>query len=637
MEDLAQFPLSFKYDGKTYRGFGSDFTEISRKQEERERGGAAVIVTLKHTLSGADFRLETCVYEAYGACEWTLYITNNGTETTKRFSEIHAVDMEFEGRDPVIKGIHGDVGKDMYAPYAVVLKEGTVFSKESVSGRPTHGVFPYFNVEYGDGGAFIALGWPGCWRAEASAEGERTHFTGGQLEINTVLNPGETIRTPLVAVVHYSGRNEMNAMNQWRRWFIDCSMVQPDGQPLQPAFAAWSMCQGASAKTMKRIIQGYAAHDVPLDYFWMDAGWYTDPRGNTVEWPQTGTLLVDESRFPDHFASITEEISKTGGKTLLWFEPEVVRIDKETFLKDTPDFEEAWMLGTAMSGTWLEGQLLNLGDEGCRNWLLARISQVIEEGGISVYRQDFNVDPAPVWRACETEDRLGYVENQYVMGYLALWDTLLARFPGLWIDSCASGGGRNDLETMRRAVPLHISDYWDGNPGGYDERQATLLSVRQWLPYIKMWRTDNDMNSLVYTSRSCYASWFMVSINVMSQETPWDTVKMLKKEWEEVSQYFYKDYYPLTPWDNSDSAWRGWEYFDAEQNKGIAQLFRPSASKAETQTIRFYGLRADGQYRISDTDGLFSADLSGKALMEEGLSITLPNPSYAMVIRIQGL
>ena len=145
------------------------------------------------------------------------------------------------------------------------------------------------------------------------------------------------------------------------------------------------------------------------------------------------------------------------------------------------------------------------------------------------------------------------------------------------------------------------------------------------------------MNSLVYTSRSCYASWFMVSINVMSQETPWDTVKMLKKEWEEVSQYFYTDYYPLTPWDNSDSAWRGWEYFDAEQNKGIAQLFRPSASKAETQTIRFYGMRADGQYRISDTDGLFSADLSGKALMEEGLSITLPNPSYAMVIRIQGL
>jgi alpha-galactosidase len=31
--------------------------------------------------------------------------------------------------------------------------------------------------------------------------------------------------------------------------------------------------------------------------------------------------------------------------------------------------------------------------------------------------------------------------------------------PQLRIDSCASGGRRNDLETMRRAVPLWRSDY----------------------------------------------------------------------------------------------------------------------------------------------------------------------------------
>jgi len=50
-------------------------------------------------------------------------------------------------------------------------------------------------------------------------------------------------------------------------------------------------------------------------------------------------------------------------------------------------------------------------------------------------------------------------ENLYVQGYLAYWDGLLQQHPGMLIDSCASGGRRNDLETLRRAVPLLRSDY----------------------------------------------------------------------------------------------------------------------------------------------------------------------------------
>jgi hypothetical protein len=56
-------------------------------------------------------------------------------------------------------------------------------------------------------------------------------------------------------------------------------------------------------------------------------------------------------------------------------------------------------------------------------------------------------------------DRQGMTDNLHVQGYLAYWDALRRRRPNLVIDSCASGGRRNDLETMRRAVPLHPTDY----------------------------------------------------------------------------------------------------------------------------------------------------------------------------------
>ncbi len=633
---LERFPISFQYEGKQYRGFDESFTETNRVQSPKASGGTVTEITLRHTPSGTDFRLETSVYGEYSAYEWTVWITNNGTEPTGLFHDIQAIDMEFKGSNPIMKGISGDLGKDMYSPYEVALEKGITFSRQSTSGRPTHGVFPYFNLEYGNGGSFIAIGWPGCWKAEASSKGTTTRFTGGQYEISTVLAPGETIRTPLVALVKYSGRDELTAMNLWRRWFIDCNMRKVNGENMPPLFTAFTMCDGSSTKTMKRVIQGYADHGVPLDCYWMDAGWYTDAVGNTVSWPQTGTLLIDESRFPDRFASITEEIEKNGGMTLLWFEPEVVRVDKKSFLKNTPDFDADWMLGTAMAGTWLEGQLLDMGNADCREWLLTRIVTILKEGGISIYRQDFNVDPAPVWRNCEGADRIGYVENQYVIGYLAFWDGLLEQMPEIWIDSCASGGGRNDLETMRRGVPSQISDYWDGNDGGYDERQATMMSVMQWLPYIKFWMYG-EVGDLTYRARSCYTQIFPLQVNVMSKDTPWDTVKMLKEEWESISVFFYADFYPLMKWNNADDLWRGYEYFDPDRNAGFAQLFRPEANEDATQTIRFHGLQKESSYRIYDTDGLFDTVLSGRELMEQGLPITLPHPLYAMVIHIQGL
>ncbi len=63
----------------------------------------------------------------------------------------------------------------MYKPYAHDLSADGDFRRESLSGRPSHGVFPYFNLAYGEGGCFVALGWPGCWRLDAHTEKEDAH------------------------------------------------------------------------------------------------------------------------------------------------------------------------------------------------------------------------------------------------------------------------------------------------------------------------------------------------------------------------------------------------------------------------------------------------------------------------------
>ena len=132
-----------------------------------------------------------------------------------------------------------------------------------------------------------------------------------------------------------------------------------------------------------------------------------------------------------------------GIKTIVWFEPE--RVTPGTWLTE---HHPEWILGGKGGG------LLNLGNPAARAWLTDHVDKLMTEQGIDLYRQDFNMDPLALWRGNDAEDRQGITEIHHVEGYLAYWDELLRRHPDMFIDSCASGGRRNDLETMRRAIPL---------------------------------------------------------------------------------------------------------------------------------------------------------------------------------------
>ena len=106
----------------------------------------------------------------------------------------------------------------------------------------------------------------------------------------------------------------------------------------------------------------------------------------------------------------------------------------------------------------LDRRLLDMGNPDALQWCVLNTLQVLERQGIDYYRHDFNVEPLIFWRGNDAPDRQGITEIKDVTGFLRYYDELLRHKPGLLIDNCASGGQRNDLETMRRSVPLWRSD-----------------------------------------------------------------------------------------------------------------------------------------------------------------------------------
>ena len=147
MSNMDTFPLSFKYGSTEYKGFAG-FALEAEAYVEIDRG----IQTTRHYRHPdipALFELVATVYPEESAYEYVVYITNDGDQDTEIFANL-CFEIEFEGNNPVISGIKGDAGGQNYTPYTHDLTARTRYTDTCTSGRPSHGVFPYYNLSYGD-------------------------------------------------------------------------------------------------------------------------------------------------------------------------------------------------------------------------------------------------------------------------------------------------------------------------------------------------------------------------------------------------------------------------------------------------------------------------------------------------------
>lgn len=632
MNDLSQFPITFTYDGTDYRGFGEGFA-VTDRQVTREADGEATVLTVVNPAINAVFEIHGKQYPAYSAYEYYVVIRNESDTDTKVIDNL-MFEVHFAGEQAVLSGIDGDAGSSWYEPYEQKLTQRW-YKKESTSGRPSHGVFPYFNLQHGDGGTFIALGWPGRWKAHFKSDGTDTTVLAGQYDFSSYLKPGESARTPLMAYVEYEGHDEDVATKAWRDWMVDCNMPTiNDGERIPTLLHTLTISDGWNTPMFKLMASEFFRHGIQLDAFWADAGWYYGIGEETVSWPQTGSLRVDTKRFPDRLTGINKLMKSRNGGLILWFEPEVVRLDRTAFLADNPDFKEEWLMGRVSQGTWLEGEIIDLGNPEAVDWILGRVTKVIDDaGGILVYRQDFNCDPADAWIAHESTGRVGMSENQYVCGYLSYWDALLARYPGMFIDSCASGGGRNDLETLRRAVAMQYSDYFDGEitPAHEGMKLGMTTELFKWFPYVKNWVTSSD--SKIYQCRLNYSHALGFRFGDGTEEM-WSLYKQAADEYELIRENFYGDYYALTESSKKLGTWTAWEFYDPARGEGHLQFFRTQGTPTESLTVKLKGLDPDATYSLKDTDGLIDITSTGAELMES-FTVTLTEAPGSSVILVK--
>ena len=657
--DQPALPFSFTLDGKPVGGFPAGWT-VDRRQRQLDDCREELVLTATHPDHGLEVRCVAVRYRDFPAVEWTLHLRQTDTGVCPLVSEVLGLDAEWQHEpkaDFILRSHKGDDHQqgDIYEPWtrnlwprARVELAPTSLSGGEPEGRGSGGAFPFFAVEeagFGDfaarpvrKGFLLAVGWPGRWRAEfLRDEKETLRIRAGQDRTRFRLRPGETARAPLIALLFFIGGDRVRAQNLWRRWMLAHSLPRIEGRLPKPMLEA-STCgfldemTRADEANQIEYIDRYRAANLPITHWWMDAGWYPCEVDGKRRWPKTGTWEPDRSRFPRGLRAIADHAHADGIQTIVWFEPE--RVAGGTWLRTQ---RPQWLLarldqkefppGDTTAEAARQNHLLDLGDPEALGWLTDHVAKLIDSEGIDVYRQDFNFNPLAYWRDNDPPGREGLTENHHVTGYLAFWDALRQRYPNVLIDSCASGGRRNDLETLRRGVALHPTDY------RYDDlpvKQCLRHSLFGWMPFFGGPVLPLDRVDAV-AFRSTMGLSTVVGFD-LRQTHDLDLLRKLMAEWHAVAECYYGDYYPLTAYSRSDDVWMAWQFHRPEQGDGVVQVFRRAASPYESATFALSALDPAATYELRDFDEPAPTRRSGEELLS-GLKLTLPQRPSARTIQ----
>lgn len=179
------------------------------------------------------------------------------------------------------------------------------------------------------------------------------------------------------------------------------------------------------------------AANLGAERFVLDDGWFGARDDDTRA---LGDWAVDARKYPDGLTPLIDHVRGLGMTFGLWFEPEMVNRDSDLF-RAHPD----WVLGPDDQVMGRQQLVLDMSLPQVRDYLFDRMAGILSRNDIDYIKWDHN-RVLPVPSAAQTR------------GTLALLTRLRSAFPGVEIESCASGGGRIDFGILEHTQRVWLSD-----------------------------------------------------------------------------------------------------------------------------------------------------------------------------------
>ncbi|MHB1295191.1 MAG: glycoside hydrolase family 36 protein [Anaerolineae bacterium] len=579
-----------------------------------------------------------------GGVDWTLYFTNQGAGDTPLLEGVKALDLGIPVAakgTTVLHRLHGSpCAVDDWLPFDETLRVGrtvafgaTPATDTQGGGKSSQGASPFFNLQWPGGGLIVAIGWSGQWQASVVRPAEdRLSVQAGMERLRLALRPGETIRSPRIMLLWWEGDDPDAGYNRFRQTMLAHVMPRIDGRPVPPPIVHLSTSfyefnESTEANTLSHLepIKGLG-----FEYFWLDAYYTRDgfPDG-MGHYGFPIERVEPHDRFPRGLRPIGDAAHAEGMGFVLWFEPE--RVAPGTLLAvEHPE----WVIPADNGNKW---GLFNLGLPEARRYMTDYLIAAIGAYGMDCLRIDFNLGPLPHWRYLDAQDpnRMGMAEIRYVEGLYAMWDEILATYPHLFIDNCASGGMRIDLETCARSIPLWRTDATIQPLFDLDFDQAALQNqvmtagLSRYLPY----HTSGMMGATPYWFRSGYNAGISFCEDCRPADYPREMLRDAIAEGKRLRKYYAGDFYALSEGTVSPEAWCVMQYNLPEAGEGMVMAFRRHRSPYPTFESALRAIDPEADYDVTMAYGYAPSApkrMKGAALC--AMELAIPERAGSLVV-----
>ena len=192
-----------------------------------------------------------------------------------------------------------------------------------------------------------------------------------------------------------------------------------------------------------------------IDTFVLDDGWF-GARNN--DWAGLGDWVVNEEKLKGGLKTVIDRCKSHGMKFGLWFEPEMVNEDSDLY-RAHPD----WAIHKdGVEPMRVRQQLvLDFTRKEVVNYIYDAVSKVLASNEISYVKWDMNRTISECYSQSLPANRQGEFMHRYILGVYDLAERLMKKFPKVFFEGCASGGGRFDAGMLYYFPQIWTSDGTD--------------------------------------------------------------------------------------------------------------------------------------------------------------------------------
>jgi alpha-galactosidase len=475
----------------------------------------------------------------------------------------------------------------------------------------------------------LSVAWSGntCYRVERLPSGETT-LAGGELLLpgEMVLAPGEQYRTPWVYVAAAAdGVDGLSAA-----FHAQARDAAPLRAPRKVMLNVWEAVYfDHDAERLARLVD--IAASVGVERFVLDDGWFLGRRDDTAG---LGDWTVDPSAWPDGLQPLIKHVLRAGMDFGLWWEPEMVNPDSRLY-RAHPE----WILATGGRVPPLtRNQLvLDLTKPAVFEYLVNAFDALAAEYPISFVKWDHNRDLVDAGSGTGAP-----AVHAQTLAFYALADELRRRHPQIEWESCASGGGRIDLEVLERFASVWTSDGTDPLTRQHIQRWSALLVPLEFLgAHVAGARSHQTgrVSSLAFRAATALFGQFGIQWN-LAEATPAELTDLA--QWIEVYKRHRELLHSgrLVRVDVPERAVLVHGVVSADRREALFGYVQLDETVHEPPAFRVPGLDPGLTYRVDDVHGPGSWDghgmeSTGAMLGTAGLPAPHRAPESVLVVHVR--